>query len=214
MLPGTGVVNVEGRLPAVVFDAESTSADGSGNKSWDHTPVGTPTAIYVIGGVNSNDDEGLTATYGGEPMIEHTMQEGISGALHFFTLEENIPTGEQEVVVNGAGGFNNKWAAFSVTSGASTVEDVDDSVDDSGLTNPSTTLQLGGFDCFCFLALASSHDGTGSISPLANWTSVFEVDHGSQVQAVYRYDTIADVDVTAGFTQSSESANMLAVAVR
>lgn len=59
----------------------------------------------------------------------------------------------------------------------------------------------------------SGSDTPVGITPVTDWTSILEHDYGLECAAWYRYNTVAAVDVSAGFDQSANDAAILAVAV-
>lgn len=207
----------------VAFDAISTDGGvATGNLSWTHTPAGTPRGVIVfVVQQPGSTNEILSVDYGGTAMSPVSGSpllygSGETGAVYAFFLGSSIPTGAQTITVNVNGTGSSKFgAAYSVTASADTeIVDVDSTVATIA-ANPSVTLSLGGRDCFCCEAFLSGHGSVLSTSPFSNWTANDLLLGGgsSRVAGFYRYDTIDDVDVTAGWTQTSEDAAMIAVAI-
>jgi hypothetical protein len=205
---------------AVAYDAFSSSAGGTGTQSWTHTPVGTPRGVIVFVVMFNGVDEISTVTYGGTSMTEVTgspnlLTGGEAGGVHCFYLGSSIPTGAQTVVATASATTGAKAAfAISLTGSDNTeVVDTDVAINGAAVTNPSVTLALGGRTSFCALAGYSGQNATTSITELAGWTSRSEGTTGTESSLVYTYDTVGSSDVTAGWTQASDDAVMVALAV-
>lgn len=204
----------------VAYDAVSNATEGTGNLSWTHTPVGTPAGVIVFVTQIAGGDEVTGVTYGGVAMTEVTgspnlKATGEPGAVYGYFLGSSIPTGAQTVTVTvDATGTNKAAVAITITAAANTtVQDTDVSINSDAATNPSATLALGGNTCFCAEGFFSGINAVGNVTPFADWTSRYEFDFTSQIGGVYTYDTIAAVDVTMGWTQTSEDAIAIGVAV-
>lgn len=208
----------------VAYDAFSSIAQGTGDRNWNHTPVGTPRGVivFVLLGTNSlGADAVVGVTYGGSAMTEvsgspvvKTTTEAMQ--VHCFVLLSSIPTGVQAVAVDVNAGLSEPWqaGAITVTAGADTeVIDSDGTINSSTSTDPSVTLSLGGRTCFCAIGFSSGQNAVTGITPLTGWTSRLEDDFGGQTDAVYTYDTVSTADVTAGWTQASEDAVAIAIAI-
>ncbi len=206
---------------AIAFDAVSSTVPGTGALSWLHTPIGTPKGVIVFVVQNvGTADEVTGVTYGGVTMTEvtgspnlHTT--GEPGGVHAFFLGSSIPTGDQtiSVSVNGTGS-SKAGIAISVTAAANTeINDVDATINSDAQADPSVTLQLNGISSFCCIGFHSGQNAPTAITPLTNWTTIAEVDFGSQTSGFYRYNTIGTADVTAGWTQTSEDAAAIAIAI-
>lgn len=206
---------------AIAFDAESSSATGTGTLSWTHTPVGTPRGVLVF--VEQTDglgDEVTGVTYGGVAMTEiagspnlHTT--GERGGVHAFLLGASVPTGARTVVVSvDATGSKKVATALSVTAGLDVeVVRADGTINSDAVANPSVVLSLAGRASFAAIGFFSGKDDRNAITPLSGWTSQMEVDFGLTTAGVYTYDTIGTADVTAGWTQSVDDAAAIAVAL-
>lgn len=203
--------------PTVTVIADGSTSDPvAGN----HTPGSTPRSVLVLCFSNSPDDQISGVTYGGVAMAEVAGSPNLKTApetmsVYAYHLGAGIPTGTQEVSV--ARSATNALSVVCITNPAAKdteIVDSDASVNTGSATNVSATLSLGGRTSFCALAGATGENApAGSCSPLSNWTSRAEHDFGVLGGLVYTYNTISTVDVTAGWTQSSDDAVMIAVAV-
>lgn len=206
---------------AVAFDAVSAATQGTGNLSWTHTPVGTPKGAKVyIRHLGVGVDEVTGVTYGGVAMTEVTGSpiikvSGEYSNVYAYFLGAGLPAGAQTVVVSVDATATLKDAmAITVTAGGDTeLQDVDATINIDEVTNPSVTLSLGGKTCFASIGFVSGQGTVGGITPFTNWTSRSEVDLGAQTSGVYTYDIIGTTDVTAGWTQTSDDAVAIAVAI-
>jgi hypothetical protein len=203
---------------AIAFDAFAVGATGTTNRSWTHTPVGTPrAALAVILNLNG-ENPSTAATYGGvamtkaagAPVVKAT---GEVGAVDIWFLGANVPTGAQtvEITVNGSG--TKAPRSYTLTAGTDTYVVDTAAFNSDSLENPSDTLALGGIVSWAMVAFLSGQDDVTGITPLANWTADNEADPGTVTAGCYRYDTVAGTDITAGWTQAAEDAIGLAVAV-
>jgi len=123
--------------------------------------------------------------------------------------------GPQTAAVTVTGASPKKAACITLTAAADT-EVVDTSEINSGagtIENPSVTVSLNGRTCFVCQVWYSGHADPASITPLANWTDRNEYDYGGTCAGFYTYDTIAAIDVTAGYAASADDVVLLAVAV-
>jgi hypothetical protein len=205
---------------AVAFDAHTGATSIS--PSFTHTPVGTPRAVIVfIRDTSGSADQVSGVTYGGVAMSEISGSPNIpndsgtdSHFLHAFFLGSGIPTGAQTVAVTETGSFDMHVNCITLTADADTeIVDSDGTIDSTSTANPSVTLSLGGRTSFAAIVFSSGHGVVGSITPLTGWTGQDEDDSGVKVGGCYTYDTIGSTDVTAGWTQTAEDAQMIAVAV-
>ena len=192
----------------VAFDAEFGPNTGTGTISWTHTPVGTPKAVIVgIAHTGLTDEISTAPTYGGVSLTEMsdspTFFDATEDAITYaYFLGSSIPTGAQTVEVTVSGATDK--ACFSVTlTAADDTEIVDTAPIAQSSANPSATLLLAGRTSFAGEILASGQGNPGSVVPLTNWTDRGEYDIGSQVFALYTYDTIGNSDVTAGWSNTS-----------
>lgn len=205
---------------AVAFDAFTKGSGSLDPTTWTHTPVGTPKGVIVLIGSLNNSDIIVGVTYGGVAMTEvpgspNVLSGGETGSTYCYFLGSGIPTGAQTVSVDttGAGGFVLGYSITLTASADTEVVDSDGTINSTASANPSVTLSLGGRTCFAAIAFLSGHDAVGSITQLSGWTNRDESDTGTRQIACYTYDTIGTTDVTAGWTQTSEDAVAMAIAV-
>lgn len=138
---------------ALAFDAVSNGAVGQArsttDKTWTHTPVGTPRAIlvYIIQDVGTGD-EVVGVTYGGVAMTRVRYLAGLAGtedgAVYAYFLGTNVPTGAQTVSVDvDATGSDKAFDSISYTADADCAVEGHDGGDDSSGVNHSLTLVTG-----------------------------------------------------------------------
>ena len=208
----------------VAFDAITIfpATEATGNFSETHTPAGTPRGVIVL--INQEEtvgsDEVTSVTYGGVPLAEVPLSPvintaGEGGVVYGYYLGSSVPAGAQTVTVNvDAGGSPKKAACLTLTAAVDT-EVVDTSEINSGagtIANPSETVSLGGRTCFVCQVWYSGQADPSSVTPLANWTDRNEYDYGGTCARFYTYDTIAAIDITAGYTASADDVVLLAIA--
>lgn len=204
---------------AVAFDAVGPGASGTGTVSWTHTPVGTPRAILVgIVQLTTAADQVTGVTYGAVAMTEVALSplikaSGETNTVYYYFLGASVPTGPQTVEFTVSGSATKAGNSISYTA-ADDCEIVDTSVFQSdSVSDAAVTVSLAGRSCAVELAGFSGEDAVTSVAPLSGWTSRGEGDFGAQVSVHYSYDTVSTVDVTAGFTQTSDDASFIAVAI-
>lgn len=181
------------------------------------------TLIFVFQASTAATDHVGTVTYGGRAVTELSGSplmhgSGEFGTVHVFladSLQDIGDGGTQSVFIEATGASVRTAVAVSVTSGGGiiAVEDVDATVNSDSDDNPQVTLSAGGEFLFAVIGFYSGQNDPASCTPFASWTSEDEEDFGTKVSGVYTYDTIDDVDVTAGYTSTAEDAVMIAVAL-
>lgn len=128
-------------------------------------------------------------------------------------LAEGAPSGTQAVAITGPATVAAMVMSLDTDGGALEAVDVE-TIADAAVANASATLTLGGRTAFCALILGSGVGGFGGdITRLTNWTSRAAVDTGSTCLGAYTYDIVGSANVTAGWTQGTDDAVMMAVAV-
>ena len=206
---------------AVAFDAASTGV-GTSTFSWSHTPVGTPRGVIVFVVQSGAVDEITSVTHGGvsmteadgSPLIKLT---GESCVVYVYFLGSGISGGAQTVeVVAGIGTLNKRAIAVTLTASGNTAGQDTTTISSDALENPSGTLSLGNVSSFCCEALFSGQDAVTGITPSAGWTSRDEYQFTTldQTAACYTYDTVGVSDVTMGWTQTSEDAVSIGIAIK
>lgn len=216
-IPGNAVVT------DLSHDAASVSAAGTGNLTWEHTPVTQmPRGILVQIVQNATAADQVTkVTYGGVEMEEvplspelHT--EGAEdGAEYAYFLGRGIPSGTQEVVVTVSGAASKRAVCISVDAiGDTRVEDTS-ILDSSGTANPQVELSTGvGVETLVYAALHTGQDTVGGVAAGTGYTEIQEHDFGSQVASwIRRTSNGKGGAITASWTATSEEAGVLGVAV-
>jgi hypothetical protein len=202
---------------AVAFDAFSSVAEGTGNLSWTHTPVGTPRAVRVDIVENGGTNGVSSVTYGGvamELVAANAKTSGEAGTVVTYFLGKNIPTGAQTVSVTVSDAVAKRAGAITLTASGNTCWTAADvSVGSDSLANPSSTLNLLGKTAFVSLALHSGMNAVTGITQTTGWTSRLEHDFGNQTAAWYTYNTISTANVACGWTQTADDAVMVALAI-
>lgn len=205
---------------AVAFDAFTANANQTADFNFTHTPVGTPRAVIVwVVETGATADHIAGITYGGDAMTEvsgspNILATGETGITYCYFLGTSIPTGAQSVAVDTTATSNYIAYCVTLTAGADTeIVDSDGTINSTSITNPSVTLSLSGKTSWAGLALHSGAQAVGGVTPLTNWTGRSETDRGATQAACYTFDTIGTSDVTAGWTQTSEDASAVCVAV-
>ncbi|KKM87201.1 hypothetical protein LCGC14_1271330 [marine sediment metagenome] len=192
---------------SIAYDAASSSAIGTGNLTWDHTPVGTPKGVLVfVLAADNGLDEVTGVTYGGETLVEVALSPLLKTttvplAAHAYFLGSGIPSGVQEVVVTVSNSDSDRRAlCYTVTSSQdSEVQNTATWLEES-TTDPTASLALSGEECWVALASLSDTNQTSSISPLSGWTSNLETqEFFSRTGYWYRYNTVGTSDVTIGY---------------
>lgn len=195
---------------AVAFDAISSSAVGTTDRTWTHTPSGTPRGIvvYVIQDLGTTD-EVTGVTYGGVSMTEMSDSPLLSsaqaedGAVYGYFLGSSIPTGAQTVTVSVNGTGSSKTAcAISVTASTDTTVQDTSFVDTTG-SNPSITISGGAATCFYSAAILSGANATANITLDAGFTEIDADDFGSAVGASAYKNSTATGDQSITWTAAS-----------
>jgi len=202
---------------AVVFDAFSNVAAGTTNRSWIHTPVGTPRAVIVLISQNTGTTDQVTSvTYGGLALtrVGWTCDTaGEPGCVYVYFIGSGIPTGAQTVVVNVSGSSTKRAGAITLTGLGNTFMVASDTSVNADAANPTRTLNLNNNNSFVAEVFHSGQNAVGSITPFSGWTSRLEHDYGSQTAGWYTYNTVGSANVSVGWTQGNDDAAMVALAV-
>ena len=217
---------------AIAFDAASASSSGTGELSWTHTPVGTPSGIAVLiaqEDVGTDDVSGVT--YGGTSMVRALMDSkasGETGRVYIYKLGSSISSGAQTVVVSVTGSDKKRASAISMTASADTEEEQSGSVTADELVDPAVTLANGGgVETYCMGVLYSGRGDVSHFQDTADYTQVFFSDWGADSGQVISRTSNAtggneDVawdsfgvsdDTVAGAISIKESAGGAAVAI-
>lgn len=205
----------------VAFDAWSNSAaEFTTTATWTHSPVGTPRGVICTVVQNDSTDEITGIDYGSLALTELTgspacKTTGETDCVYGYFAGASIPTGNQTVSVNSAAGSLPKRAGCVTLTAAADTEliVVDATISSDAIVDPSVTLSLSGKTSFAMIAFYSGLGAITSITPLASWTDRLEHSFGSNSAGFYTFNTIGSSDVTCGWTQSSDDARAICVAV-
>ena len=199
-----------------VYDAQS-NASGTGDLSWTHTPVDTPTGVAVIVlQLGSSSHEVTSVTYGGVAMSQAYTILGVMGATPVwkavYFLGRNIPDGAQTIAVDTTAATLRQAGAISVTGGTSS--EIHNVASASGTgANPSVSLSLNQ-RALIFGGMLSSHDAVTDVSPGAGYTQVFETDLGTEVSNYERAVAQNPASYGVGWVAASADWTIFAVAIR
>ena len=207
---------------AIAFDAFSNYTGTSNTSfSWTHTPVGTPKAVIVWVVQNAATTvEANAPTYGGVTMTlvgSSVNSTGERGRVDCYFLGTKIRTGSQTVevtVITPPGTYYRGASCVTLTASKITqVKTYGTSINSIAIANPTETLDLGGISCFCAIGFHSGQGAVSGITPTTGWTSRYEYDFSSQTYGIYTYDTINSANVACGWTQTSDDAIAVSIAV-
>ncbi len=211
-----------GRDMTVAFDVFSNPTAGTGDLSWSHNPVGTPRGILVWVVANVSTEDNVTGvTYDGDALTEvsgspNIHATGETGGVYCFFRGVSVSTADPATVVmtSGLSGIVRQAGAVTLTAADDLeIVDVDATINGDTEVNPSVVLSLSSRTSFAGIGFHSGRQGPANITPLTNWTDQEEFDFGAQVAGFYTFDTIGSSDVTAGWTQGSDDATAIAIAI-
>src|SRR3990167_4293592 len=152
---GTGAVTTEaatvsgsGDIAGLAFDAASSLVVGTGDRTFEHNPVGTPRGVLVIVVHEVGTDTVAGVTYGGAALVEvplspllHTTPE--TGSVHAFFLGASVPTADPATWAVDVTDTSDYIAACFTVTAAMDTEVHDPSTFDSGATTaPSAPLTI------------------------------------------------------------------------
>lgn len=205
---------------AVAFDAFTAIANGTGNLSGTHTPVGTPRGVIVsvVGTVETDTVD--TVTYGGSALAQVALSPITTGGAteqgfsSVWFLGTSIPTGAQTVAITVTGAGAKVLDCVTLTAATDTAVQDTTTISSSSVTNPTATLSLGGNSCFCMEAFYTGASDPANFGANANWTVRREFDFGTDCAGGYTYDIVGTTDVTMGWTQTTEEAAGLGIAIK
>lgn len=204
----------------VAFDATATSAAGTTQRSWTHTPTGTPRGIVVyVNQYLGTTDEVTSVTYGDVAMTEMTGSPLLStaqaevGAVYAYFLDTGIPTGAQTVLVNvNATASAKRATSISVTAAADT-QVVDTTVVDTTVANPSVTIQGGATTNFYSASILSGANASANIVTDAGETELISHDFANACGVVARLNSITTGDQTISWTVANLPAAIIGSAI-
>jgi len=204
---------------AVAFDAESTLAVGTGDRSWTHTPVAEPAGVLVLIVEEGGTDTITGVTYGGETMTEVALSPVLyagaeSGSIHGFFLANPADINAATVAIDTETGSDQYIAAcFTVTSatGVSAVHDTSIQAGATGLTTVGATLTIS-INSFVAGAMYSGL-GAPAFTEVTGTQQVVEGDLGQDSGGISRGNSIKTTDFSYTWTQASDDGMALVVAI-
>jgi hypothetical protein len=210
-----------GRAKATVaLDVFNIGALGTGTLSWTHTPSGTARGVVVICQSGNTADSFNAVTYGSATLTDvsgspNVLAAGEGGNVSVFFVGTGIPTGAQTVTITVNDATSKRCVSYTLTSAAVDTEvvDSDGTINSAAQANPSVTLTLSSRTSWAAIGIYSGVQAPADITPLASWNSRVEDDLGTDNIAGYSYDTVASTDVTCGWTQASNDAVGVCVAI-
>jgi hypothetical protein len=204
-----------------VFDAY-TSAQGTGDLSFTHTPVGTPTGVCVfVWQYNTAANQVASVTYGGVAMENKILGLFVFGAVnvvgYMYFLNRDIPTGPQTVVVDTTAVIMRQASAITITGG--THCEFENSVnaysDATPSANPSFSILTTKRSLILGSLLSDLDDGS-TISPGTGYTQLGEHDLGTETVSATRASVgaLAPSNWAVLWNAASAHWGIMAVAVR
>lgn len=206
----------------ITLDASSTPAGGTGLITFSHTSAaGVRGVVCTVAQSIGATDEITSVTYGGVALTRVAAlfkSSGETGAVYAYLLGVNCPTGLQTCNINVNGTGSNKRCAFwslNAAANASLVVKNTATINSDSVADPTVSLALGGVTCWVNIVFISGQDDPTGITPLSGWTGTGEDTLGALgiSGGHYRYNTISNVDVSCGWTQTAEDALAIAFAV-
>jgi len=205
---------------AVAYDALSYLDWDTGDQSWTHSPTGTPRGILVFIVLDEATDVINGVTYGGTSMTEVTgspllKATGEAAGVICYFLGTSVPSGAQTIAIDYSSGTAS-YSAFviSLTAGTSetAIEDTT-TISSDAVANPSGTLTVDE-NSFAIVGFMSGQDAVTGVTPSTGWTNRREVDMSTMIAACYTKDANSSTDITFGWTQTSNDALAIGVAVK
>jgi len=215
---------------ALAFDV-ATFNSGAGDRSFTHTPSGTPRAVAVViaaadntlGGQAVNDTvDGVT--YGGVALtrvlraVDPSTTEGGSAYLYF--LGESVPTGARTVVVDDDATMANvTYGVWVLTfTAASDVAVAATKITEGDVANPSATIPtLAGYSGIVVAGLYSGINDPDEIAIGAGYTRLAGSQATGQdfgvMSAVCVHGAKSGANVVADFTALSNDVALVAAAL-
>ena len=205
----------------VALDVRSTLASGTGDRSWTHTPSGTPRGVLVIIADGVATDQVVGVTYGGDALTQVALSPiinttGEGGSVHGFFRGASVLTGARLVAIDRGDATSYIAACYTVTAADDTeVLDTSTSNSDSDAT-PDAVLTIGSDSAFVAGGIYSGDNAVTISNPVALAGSQNDVfgDFGTDGALVGSGTTIKTADYTYGWTQTANDATLLVVAIR
>lgn len=203
-----------------VYDAYS-STSGTGDLSWTHTPVGSPTGVLVfVWQYNTGTGQIASVTYGGVTMERKIFGLFTLGATsmvgYLYWLNQDIPTGPQTVLVDTTAVILRQASAISLTGGTHCEFDNSSfaysnaapSANPAGSVTTSKVTRI-------FASLFSELDDGSTISPGTGYSQLGEHDIGTETVAVEQTQTLlAAATWAVSWTAASAHWGIMAASIR
>jgi hypothetical protein len=204
---------------AVAYDNQSTLALGTGDRSWTHTPTGTPAGALVLIVEEGGTDTILGVTYGGQAMSEVALSPVLyagaeSGSVHGYFLNKPTDTNAATVAIDTDTGSDQYIAAcFTVTSatGESEVHDTSAMAGAASQTTVGATLTITK-DSFVAGVMYSGL-AAPAFTEVTGTTEVIEADLGQDSGGISRGSSIKTGNFAYTWTQASDDGMALVVAI-
>ncbi len=211
---------------AIAFDASNTNvASSTGNLSWSHGGAASNVkgvVVQIAQDSSQSNDQVTTVTYGSLTLTRvsgatafHTS--GETGAVYTYVGTSGVPQGTQTVTVTVTASGGNKDARSYTLTGARdlAVEGSNNSVNGTGITNPSATITArAAVAAWACGLLLSGQNATSGLAAGAGTTEVEETDFGNQTASFTRITSVTGGgNITYGWTASSSDATIGAVAL-
>jgi hypothetical protein len=206
-----------------VYDAYS-STSGTGDLSWTHTPVGTPTGVCVfVWQYNTSVGQIASVTYGGVTMERITFGLFALGATnmvgYMYFLNRDIPAGPQTVVVDTTAVILRQASGVSFTGGSHCELEFATIANSGGVpgANPAVALPTTTHRATLINSLFSELDDGSTIAAGFGYTEIGEHDIGTETVNVERNTTGALPPASgylASWTAASAHWGMMLTAVR
>ena len=209
---------------AVAFDAQSSSAEGTGTLTWTHTPVGTPRAVLITCVQNGGTgNEFLLATYGLSSVAEVALSPAYSsagdedGGVAAYFLGTGIDTGAQTGAVTVTGTAAKIANVITLTAAADTEVEDTEAFTSASQDEPTMDLVTGaGIETYCAGALFSALGTVGNVTAGADYTKHASNDFGTRTAHFQRL-TANKTGGTYAFnwtTTAADDVAMIAVAIK
>ncbi|WP_020385879.1 hypothetical protein [Kribbella catacumbae] len=201
------------------FDAYSNTS-GTGDLSWTHTPVGTPTGVAVwIWQYNTTTNQIASVTYGGVPMTLKTnglfTLQAVNAVGYMYWLNRNIPTGPQTIVVDTTAVIGRQASAVSFTGGSNCELDNNQFAYSGATPSANPGMGLTVFKRAVLVgSLLSDLDDGSTIAVTGGFTQLGEHDIGTETVNVMRAGIQTPASYGINWTAASAGWGIMAAAVR
>lgn len=172
------------RFPAT----EATSDTTTGDRSFTHTPTGTPAGVVVVICANTNANTVTGVTYGGVAMTLsiNVLDATEAGSVYIYTLGTGVPSGAQTVVLQGCTATAKFCTCSTVTAATSNTVVHDSSTASSAAgVNPTLPMTIT-LPCMSFAGIHSGFDNLFSTINVAGNTEQNNNDYGTTTARTQR----------------------------